>query len=590
MSTDGPGAPSSDASDRDLSFEWTSAEISAIGQGLSIAGDTHDLSAAIKAGLEEEVSDHTKAVVRALDYYARRSSTRPSSIDDIYRSMFSNSSGYSYPEPLSEASRETVEAWRDAALLFDSNDVFVARINDLLWCKKSQPRPDLRARAAFAGLLRTWNISEVASVNRCDALVRALQIAVELQDEAMIVEAVQHLVGAVNATILDEEWAPGVALPMIEAMAGLKSPAQQPADLDSLIAAARDRYEDDPFIVEAVQLLRMQRSADGNARREIATQTIAMWRDHAEKRGGLVGLSHLERALELARNEGLTDIANDLRQALEQPKTPDELGMQKIAAEVSIPHEAVDQYIKSFVDTSGSKESLTRLGLHSPISDVDADADRVREQMREHPLVHLFTTVVTDETGLPLAHITGDDQKFEHALIRDQAMSVTLWGSFLRQILQRLAEEGRVSPDDVREFLEGPIIDQRTAQSVAQAYDDFIAGDYEACLHRVLPRIERVIRTMARLVGLSVYREPTIDGRTQGAYKGLGELLGLLQGRIPEHCRRYIMILLSERTGLNLRNRAAHGLMDEVAPEEAALAMHTMLILALWSIDGTDGD
>jgi hypothetical protein len=68
-----------------------------------------------------------------------------------------------------------------------------------------------------------------------------------------------------------------------------------------------------------------------------------------------------------------------------------------------------------------------------------------------------------------------------------------------------------------------------------------------------------------------------------GAYKGLGELLSLLEGRVPEHQRRYFAVLLTERTGMNLRNRSAHGLMEAVSREEAALALHVLLAISLWS-------
>ncbi len=61
-----------------------------------------------------------------------------------------------------------------------------------------------------------------------------------------------------------------------------------------------------------------------------------MWRDHAEQRGGLVGLAHIERALELARNEGLTDIADELRALLQQPRSADD-SYERVSGEVKVP-------------------------------------------------------------------------------------------------------------------------------------------------------------------------------------------------------------------------------------------------------------
>ena len=86
-----------------------------------------------------------------------------------------------------------------------------------------------------------------------------------------------------------------------------------------------------------------------------------------------------------------------------------------------------------------------------------------------------------------------------------------------------------------------------------------------------------------------MFREPSLDGKSVGAYKGLGELFRLLEGRVPEHYRRYFAVLLTERTGLNLRNRSAHGLMEGASREEAALALHVLLVLSRWSTSAPEG-
>ena len=61
----------------------------------------------------------------------------------------------------------------------------------------------------------------------------------------------------------------------------------------------------------------------------------------------------------------------------------------------------------------------------------------------------------------------------------------------------------------------------------------------------------------------------------------MGELLGLLQGPLPESTRRYLKVLLSEVTGLNLRNRIGHGLDDEITQREAALLIQCACHLRL---------
>jgi hypothetical protein len=64
--------------------------------------------------------------------------------------------------------------------------------------------------------------------------------------------------------------------------------------------------------------------------------------------------------------------------------------------------------------------------------------------------------------------------------------------------------------------------------------------------------------------------------------KGLGEILGSLEPVLEESARRYLKVLRSEITGLNLRNRVGHGLDDEIAQREAATLIHAACHLRLY--------
>ncbi len=370
----------------ELNFEWDRDLVATIKAVLGQVAETYELSSLVKGVLSGDLEEHVKALVRALDYHQRRPSGRRSSADARYGPMMTTTEGYAYPEPLSSLAPETALAWADATRIFHANDVVLARLGDLLWSLKAQPRPDLHARTAQAAMRRLWARGEVASVHRADALIRALELASELQDLALVSEIAADLVSAIRETLVQEEWAPGVAVPMIEALSGLPEPSQ-PADVEELIAESRRRYADDPFIIESLSLLQMQRAGgDAQQRQRIAREAVEMWRDHADRRGGLVGLAHLERALELARNEGLVDAANELRLLIQQPRSADELGMQEIAGEVTVPTEVIEGFVNSFVNTSGPEETLARLATHSPITDVDSDMRLVRDQMHEFSL------------------------------------------------------------------------------------------------------------------------------------------------------------------------------------------------------------
>jgi len=181
-----------------------------------------------------------------------------------------------------------------------------------------------------------------------------------------------------------------------------------------------------------------------------------------------------------------------------------------------------------------------------------------------------------------MAHITTDEQKFRKALADYESNGIVVWSVLLVEALDRLAKSGGVDADAVAEHLAGEILDSDAAAALGRAFDHYNNGDYEACLMTALPRIERAIREAARQAGLAVYDEPRSDGTRYGAYKGLGKLLRVLKDHVPESHRGYMERALVDQLSLNLRNRALHGLMAQVVPGDAAIALHISLILGLW--------
>ena len=572
MATDGP----------DLHFEWYSDMADQIRDVLKSGGELYELSTHLRATLPEDPPQHIKALVWAVDYHHLRvEEGSRGQADDLYGPLSTWSNGVAYPPILSAVTEDTLLAWKDAIVLFSGlNHALDAQINDMLWCRKLAPRPDTYARAAQMAMRQMWADSSIASVNRSDALVRALTICVELRDEGLISEAVSELSAAAREAIDDSEWIPGVAIPLISALVGLNAD-RRPPDVGELARLAKDRYRADPFILESIILIEMQLvRGDDDARRRLVREGIDSWRASAALREGIVGLSDLERALELARTEGLTDIANELRLELQSPRSHDELGMQRLGTEMEIPNDVYEGFINSFVNVQNTAEAIGRLALHCPIGPLNDDAQSVRDEMRDFPLVHMIPTTAFNSEGLPAAHISSEDGKFDYAILRRHGMLISMWAGVLTDILRRLCETEHFISEAVRDNVGGQVVDAQTAASVAKALEYFRSGEFEASLLTLVFRIEPIVRDISRALGIPIYQEPSLDGRFVGGYVGLGKLLHLLDGRLPEPQRRYLEVLLVEQSGLNLRNRVAHGLITEVAPGEAALAFHALLILA----------
>ena len=178
-----------------------------------------------------------------------------------------------------------------------------------------------------------------------------------------------------------------------------------------------------------------------------------------------------------------------------------------------------------------------------------------------------------------LRTVQNPDDHREAALIDHQARALTFFGYLSTDILSAILERyGPISSELA--WFESPMIEPAVAARIGAAIGMYEQGDYDGCASVITPRLERIVRTTARLIGLSTTRSPGVGGKS-GGVKTLGSLLRLMNGAIPERTRTYLIVLLTEVTGLNLRNRISHGLVDKASPPEAALLIHAACHLSL---------
>ncbi|MDT4922646.1 MAG: hypothetical protein QOG01_359 [Pseudonocardiales bacterium] len=83
---------------------------------------------------------------------------------------------------------------------------------------------------------------------------------------------------------------------------------------------------------------------------------------------------------------------------------------------------------------------------------------------------------------------------------------------------------------------------------------------------------------------IRTYTEPGASRSNIGHHVTLGDLLAKIEGRVPDDHRRFLRCVLTEQLALNIRNRLLHGLSIDVAPQEAALVLQVVCLLATWQV------
>jgi hypothetical protein len=488
--------------------------------------------------------------------------------------------GTAYPAPLAEIDELVPGAYAlwERAMRLSPLPLVRARFADLLWEAKCGDRPHEYAQLAVDAYIDASASGFGHPVERSEAIQRAVEIATQINDQARRERAIDAAVDLTDFALGDQKRMPGVALPLLEIFVSDR-PDRRPPKLETLLASAAERYGDDPWNLESTLELQA-RLVPPDERIPLRRRAIEAFHDLSRRSTGLVKYAHLQHAIELAEEHGLRSLADSIRREVEGLSDED-LEFQEFSAEISLPRHQIDAFIDWFVVDDDIRSALRRFGAYVPSGEPDENREYVERMMTEHPLQFLFTRMtIGPENSLVLSTQGADDQA-ERALVDHEAERVSMFSVFAVDILDRIKTKyGPIA--ESADWFESDLIEPTVATTIGRAISLYEDGDADSAAAVLAPRLERIVRRIAAAVGLSVTRSPDRHGRS-GGVKGLGELLGLLHGSLPEPTRRYLRVLLSEVTALNLRNRVGHGLDDKTTERETALLIHAACHLRLLS-------
>lgn len=157
-------------------------------------------------------------------------------------------------------------------------------------------------------------------------------------------------------------------------------------------------------------------------------------------------------------------------------------------------------------------------------------------------------------------------------------------GGLLADGLQRIADRcGTPADSELAAFLSGNgQTDQALACSLAQGSRHFWSGDYQACVHVVVPKIEAAARALLRELDEGIYRVQM--AKDPGQYPGLYVLLQELeQQALDESWAYFLRWLLLGPPGTNVRNDVAHGFVADISPCTRRSPCAPLRCLSPWS-------
>jgi hypothetical protein len=322
------------------------------------------------------------------------------------------------------------------------------------------------------------------------------------------------------------------------------------------------------------------RTSDPVTIEQINRREVAAHRAEAAASAGLARQAHLADAIEIARARGLSDVVREVTAELQAIPVND-LGLRRHSTSVRVPADQVERFLHGFTASPKWRDGMRFfLNTDCPTGDVAQLRQQAHDIARVAPLVSVIPTSLLGGDGLPRWTAQSPEEQEAGRMATCARIRAELQGQYLAQGLHRLAERYGI-PDEASlvVFLsENGQSDSALAASLARAFLHFWQGDYEACAHVAVPKIEAAARVLLRELDEGIYKLQL--GKDQGQYPVLYSLLKELeQLAMDESWTYFLRWLLLAPPGMNIRNDLAHGFISVISPVYAVLILRAAAML-----------
>ena len=475
---------------------------------------------------------------------------------------------------------DTLDVWAQYAQESDLHPLLRARLADLLWVRKHQPQHRWHEKA-IAAYVEQVDQPETKDLDRENAAIRAVNLSRGTNQTALEQSAYDALRRLVVSLLEDDDGNYG---PTARCLGHLAIHCQPCNDLlDQAIA----KYKTGPHRHAELLQIKAGASTTQPDRTHCMTEAINILIADANSSPGLRQLVLLQEALALAMKEGLRVLTTDLEAQIARVNLEGEFSL--IEASVKVPREEFDAMVQEVIgdaDTLG--DALNAFGRRIPISDVERNQKKVRDQIEATPLLYLLRRSSVASVGDQIA-VTDvpapEHPDFMEIEVRKCEQSEIQWFAQIvgRNVLRKIDTQYNPTIDELVEHFRCTWIPEDVARRIAKSYLHWRAEDQDSAVSVIVLTIEAVIRELAGAMGITLTRSR--DGG-DGQRVGEAVILGGLLARIAEHptfqtvqiIPRYLESALTDRSSLNLRNDLTHALTD-LTEDQYTILFHIICLL-----------
>lgn len=305
----------------------------------------------------------------------------------------------------------------------------------------------------------------------------------------------------------------------------------------------------------------------------------------------MLRLVHLGHARELAQRHNLEGLIGDLDHLHQATPEPE---MKELSAEFDLPREQLDALRGQFERVTTADDLLQALVGQRFVGRTNYDVrDELLDLQIKSPLQFLIPTQVIHGTNAVVWSASSPEEIFDLKVIQHETYGASAIAFILLDTINRAGVLDRVDPADAA--TPTGCVDSGLTDELCIALRLWIDGYVRAAMCALLPEVERVVRQLARAMGMVTIRPQR--GAKAGGYKTLGTVLADLAAVFAEVGEpaatlagvvRWWRIALVEPLGLNLRNEYLHGLRHEPQAWDFVVLLHVVAQLRCIKIPNRD--
>lgn len=301
----------------------------------------------------------------------------------------------------------------------------------------------------------------------------------------------------------------------------------------------------------------------------------------------LVKASFLEKAMSHYANIGeikkVEEMKISIKQAYKQSMKNEE--MKLLSVPLEIPIEIMEERIASLV-CKDIQSSLDKIAYTSLIPDIDEIAEHVNSLSKEFPLLNLISqSIINDGKKIEHSVEEGDLYKINFNNYYMLHIEVDV-GLLLEKVFDKLIEEQNFNTKDVmKKFDEWKHLDEKNYPFIEAGIKRFFEKDYVSAMHILVPQLESTLRNFFVKAGYSTTSIKKSTGQNEETFH---EFLNRedIEKALGRNVKKMIQVIMVEKSGLNLRNDIAHGLIDfsDITKNRCILVIYLYLVLTRYSI------